>query len=70
MSLSKNTTKNTNNQPCLYLIPTLLGEDTQAQAIPPYNLHIIEELWYFCVENEKSARRFIKSVAPEKNKLI
>ncbi|MGV4459986.1 SAM-dependent methyltransferase [Ornithobacterium rhinotracheale] len=66
MSLSKNTTKNTNNQPCLYLIPTLLGEDTQAQAIPPYNLHIIEELWYFCVENEKSARRFIKSVAPEK----
>nr|WP_260390258.1 SAM-dependent methyltransferase [Ornithobacterium rhinotracheale] len=59
-------TASEHNQPCLYLIPTLLGDDTQAQSIPPYNLHIIEAIWHFCVENEKSARRFIKSVAPKK----
>ncbi|QAR30810.1 SAM-dependent methyltransferase [Ornithobacterium rhinotracheale] len=66
MSLSKSMTASEHNQPCLYLIPTLLGDDTQAQSIPPYNLHIIEAIWHFCVENEKSARRFIKSVAPKK----
>lgn len=53
-------------KPKIYLLPTLLGEDTQNKAIPPYNIHIIEELEYFCVENEKSARRFIKTIAPEK----
>lgn len=59
-------TKSTDNKPCLYLIPTLLGENTQSQSVPPYNLHIIESLLHFCVENEKSARRFIKSILPNK----
>lgn len=54
------------NKPKVYLIPTLLGENTQEKSIPPYNLAILEELEYFCVENEKSARRFIKSVLPNK----
>ena len=54
------------NKPKVYLIPTLLGDDTKNRSIPPYNLSVIEELEYFCVENEKSARRFIKAVAPQK----
>lgn len=54
------------NKPKVYLIPTLLGDDTKNRSIPPYNLSVIEELEYYCVENEKSARRFIKAVAPQK----
>ncbi|MBV7441400.1 SAM-dependent methyltransferase [Weeksellaceae bacterium TAE3-ERU29] len=54
------------NKPKVYLIPTLLGENTKDRVIPPYNLMILEELEYFCVENEKSARRFIKAISPQK----
>lgn len=50
----------------VYLIPSLLGETSSERVLPNYNLGIIESLQHFIVENEKSARRFIKSVLPEK----
>src|SRR5690606_7877621 len=50
----------------LYLIPTLLGNDDFQKAIPNYNLKIINEINTFLVENEKSARKFIKTILPEK----
>ena len=50
----------------LYLIPTLLGNGDFERSIPPYNLKIIEGIDTFIVENEKSARKFIKTILPEK----
>lgn len=54
------------NKPCVFLIPTLLGSGTKERALPLYNDKILNELQDFVVENEKSARRFIKEVAPNK----
>ncbi len=54
------------HQAKLYLIPSLLGESNPATSIPPYNLEIIKSIQLFVVENEKSARKFIKLVCPEK----
>lgn len=50
----------------LYLIPTLLGNDDFDRSIPRWNLEIINSLDVYIVENEKSARKFIKTVLPEK----
>ncbi|MGB6083481.1 SAM-dependent methyltransferase [Moheibacter sp.] len=50
----------------LYLIPSLLGNDDAARSLPAYNLAIIKSIRIFVVENEKSARKFIKTVLPEK----
>jgi len=50
----------------LYLIPTLLGNDDFERVIPKWNLEIIESIDVFVVENEKSARKFIKTVLPQK----
>lgn len=50
----------------LYLIPTLLGDNDFNRSIPPYNLNLINSINIFVVENEKSARKFIKTVLPEK----
>jgi|SRR5690606_39114235 len=50
----------------LYLIPSLLGNDDAAKSLPAYNFAIIESIRIFVVENEKSARKFIKTVLPEK----
>lgn len=50
----------------LYLIPTLLGNDDFERSIPAYNLKIVQEINTFVVENEKSARKFIKTVLPHK----
>jgi len=52
--------------PKLYLIPTLLGNDDFERSIPKFNLEIIQSLHLFVVENEKSARKFIKTVLPDK----
>ncbi|MBX0292770.1 SAM-dependent methyltransferase [Hymenobacter sp. HSC-4F20] len=49
----------------LYLIPTVLAEDTAAQVLPPQVAAQIAALRYFLVENARTARRFIKSVAPQ-----
>lgn len=50
----------------LYLIPTLLGNDEFERSIPSNNLKIIDGIKVFVVENEKSARKFIKTVLPQK----
>ncbi|WP_426490150.1 SAM-dependent methyltransferase [Hymenobacter sp. 102] len=49
----------------LYLIPTILADDTAAQVLPPQVSQRIQALPYFLVENARTARRFIKSMAPQ-----
>jgi 16S rRNA (cytidine1402-2'-O)-methyltransferase len=46
----------------IYLIPSLLAEDTQNKVIPDFNKDIIQQIRYFLVENIRSARRFISSL--------
>ena len=50
----------------LYLIPTTLGETEPLEVMPFSVKKVIEEIDYFIVENEKSARRFIKKITPKK----
>jgi 16S rRNA (cytidine1402-2'-O)-methyltransferase len=49
----------------LYLIPTVLAEATAAQVLPAQVAARVAALSYFLVENARTARRFIKSVAPQ-----
>ncbi|AHJ95924.1 SAM-dependent methyltransferase [Hymenobacter swuensis] len=49
----------------LYLIPTILADDTAAQVLPPQVAQRVAALQYFLVENARTARRFIKSVVPQ-----
>lgn len=59
----------TNQSPTgtLYLIPITLGETTNPLDVLPQTVkRAIEMLDIFIVENEKTARRFIKSICPEK----
>ncbi|WP_026934730.1 SAM-dependent methyltransferase [Christiangramia echinicola] len=51
----------------LYLIPVGLGDSSPDKVFPPLNQKIIEGIDDFIVENEKSARRFIKQILPEKS---
>ncbi len=51
----------------LYLIPTTLGENEPLEVLPLSVKKYIEELDFFIVENEKSARRFIKKISPKKS---
>lgn len=51
----------------LYLIPTTLGDNEPLEVLPVTVKNIIEELDYFIVENEKTARKFIKRIAPSKS---
>ncbi|NRD23389.1 SAM-dependent methyltransferase [Winogradskyella litoriviva] len=51
----------------LYLIPTRLGDNPPLEVLPISIKKIIEELDYYIVENEKTARRFIKRVSPSKS---
>ncbi|MBF0596252.1 SAM-dependent methyltransferase [Faecalibacter rhinopitheci] len=50
----------------VYLIPSLLGTSPHQRVLPDYNIKVIESINTFVVENEKSARKFIKQVCPEK----
>ncbi len=50
----------------LYLIPTTLGDNNPLEVLPISVKQVIENTSHFIVENEKSARRFIKKIAPEK----
>ncbi|AQG78252.1 SAM-dependent methyltransferase [Spirosoma montaniterrae] len=45
--------------PTLYLIPTLLADDTADQVLPPHIRGIIEQTDTYFAENIRSARRFI-----------
>lgn len=51
----------------LYLIPTTLGENEPLEVLPLSVKKVVEELNYFIVENQKSARRFIKHITPKKS---
>lgn len=55
------------NKGKLYLIPVSLGDADPKRSFPEWNTHIIDSLEHFIVENEKSARRFIKQLLPEKS---
>ena len=50
----------------LYLIPTTLGDTEPLEVMPLSVKKVIEQIDYFIVENEKSARRFIKRITPKK----
>ena len=50
----------------LYLIPTTLGEGDPFDVLPQTVSRAISLIDIYIVENEKTARRFIKSVNPEK----
>lgn len=50
----------------LYLIPTTLGDNDPLEVLPLLVKKVIEETDTFIVENEKTARRFIKKITPEK----
>jgi len=50
----------------LYLIPTRLGDNPPLEVLPLSIKKIIEEIDDYIVENEKTARRFIKRVVPNK----
>lgn len=51
----------------LYLIPTTLGDNEPLEVLPLSVRKVIEQIDVFIVENEKSARRFIKRITPEKS---
>lgn len=48
----------------VYLIPSVLHEQA-TETIPPYVINAVKECSVFFVENERSARRFLKSVWKE-----
>lgn len=50
----------------LFLIPTTLGDNDPLEVLPLLVKKVIQETDIFIVENEKSARRFIKKITPEK----
>ncbi|WP_395051752.1 SAM-dependent methyltransferase [Flavobacterium sp.] len=50
----------------LYLIPTTLGEGDPNDVLPQTAKRTIDFIDDYIVENEKTARKFIKSIQPEK----
>lgn len=50
----------------LYLIPTTLGECNPDDVLPQTVKRAIESIDCYIVENEKTARKFIKSIFPKK----
>lgn len=51
----------------LYLIPTTLGETEPLEVMPISVKKVVEQIDHYIVENEKSARKFIKKIAPKKS---
>ncbi len=51
----------------LYLIPTTLGNNEPLEVLPMLVKKVVEEVKIFIVENERSARRFIKKITPRKS---
>lgn len=48
----------------VYLIPSVL-EDTATQTIPPYIIEAVKNCQVIFAENERTARRFLKSICKE-----
>jgi len=55
-----------NQRGSLYLIPNLLGETPPDTSLPPLVASITARISHFVVEEEKSARRYIKQLCPER----
>lgn len=51
----------------VFLIPNFLGESSVGMILPNQVIETVRLLNHFIVENEKSARKFIKRIAPEKS---
>ena len=51
----------------LYLIPTRLGDNPPLEVLPLSIKKILEQVNHYIVENEKTVRRFIKRVTPNKS---
>jgi 16S rRNA (cytidine1402-2'-O)-methyltransferase len=51
----------------LFLIPVSLGETINEKLFPDFNLGLINELEHLVVENERSARRFIRSTGSQRD---
>jgi len=51
----------------LYLIPTTLGDTEPLEVLPISIKRAIENIDHYIVENEKSARKFIKKISPRKS---
>lgn len=51
----------------VYLIPNTLGNSAFETVLPPDVIRLIDSLNYFIVENERTARAYIKKVLPEKD---
>lgn len=56
-----------NNFGKLFLIPTTLGANEPLEVLPISVKKTVEDIDFFIVENEKSARRFIKKITPRKS---
>ena len=54
------------NKGNLYLIPTRLGDNPPLEVLPISIKKIIEQIDFYIVENEKTARRFIKAISSNK----
>jgi 16S rRNA (cytidine1402-2'-O)-methyltransferase len=50
----------------LYLIPTTLGESDPMEVLPQTVKRTVDFIDTYIVENEKTARKFIKNINPEK----
>lgn len=48
----------------VYLIPTII-EDDRYECLPSYIVNAVKECQVFFVENERTARRFLKKIWPE-----
>jgi 16S rRNA (cytidine1402-2'-O)-methyltransferase len=51
----------------LYLIPSRLGDNAPLEVLPISIKRIIEAVNHYIVENEKTARRFIKKISSGKS---
>ncbi|HET7360854.1 MAG TPA: SAM-dependent methyltransferase [Salinimicrobium sp.] len=51
----------------LFLVPTTLGNNNPMEVLPITVNNIVEQTDIYIAENEKTARKFIKNLVPEKN---
>jgi 16S rRNA (cytidine1402-2'-O)-methyltransferase len=49
----------------LYLIPSFLGSENPSEVFPALNKDIILTIKHFIVEEERTARRFLKKISPD-----
>ena len=49
----------------LFLIPSFLGTDNPNEVFPAHNYEMVRNMNHFIVEDERTARRFLKKLVPE-----